>query len=195
MKNLLETDVPIEEMESNFTKHQDEITQLIADWGMRIKKRWADILREGREKDGLVADPPRLHLPSSEAGLDPFKNADVDASVLLRADSLFHFKKAHSPGLRSHGYLVMTLRQGRGSGSHDARNSGGPLDLTAYTWNSEASSVARTLMLTIDHPNASSVEFNASSGQWFVCGRCGGTPTSWFSLVNNPAYLLPFVAF
>ncbi|KAG9122199.1 hypothetical protein FRC07_001522, partial [Ceratobasidium sp. 392] len=88
MRNLVENDVPIEQMESQFEQHRDGIKQLITDWGKQVKREWAHILREGRRKDDLTVDPPRACLLVSKMEVDPFEDADSDTSLLFRADSI-----------------------------------------------------------------------------------------------------------
>jgi hypothetical protein len=177
MGDLLETDVPIEEMTSRFEEHREQITQLIVDWGKRVKKEWASTLREGRKKDGLVMDPPRPRLPSSEAGSDPFEYADADTSLLLRADSFFTCTDYESD-IRSYDVLIPSLHLGRSPKGHE-----GPFDLSTYIFHSQASAIARALLAALGRPDASGTEFNAGSSKWFRCGRCCEHRKAWSYMV------------
>ncbi|KAG8726513.1 hypothetical protein FRC12_023331 [Ceratobasidium sp. 428] len=58
VKSLVKKDAPISEMVCEFEIQKREITRLIIEWGERVKRELANMLREGREKEGLVADPP-----------------------------------------------------------------------------------------------------------------------------------------
>ncbi|KAG8746740.1 hypothetical protein FRC10_003723 [Ceratobasidium sp. 414] len=180
IQDLLDTDVSVEDMTIQFEERRGEITQLVIDWGTRIKQGWANILREGRKNDGLIPDPPRPHLPTSRASTDPFNDVDPDTSLLLRADNLFNFAGGSYSGVRSYDTLVMALRQG---GSRYEAIGYGKFDLTKYTWDSEASAIARKLLPVVGHQDASTVEFNADPAQPFACGRCNVSGRSWIALV------------
>ncbi|KAG8690885.1 hypothetical protein FRC08_010320 [Ceratobasidium sp. 394] len=176
VRDLLETDTSVEEMASRFDEHSEEIGQLIVDWGKRVKREWANILREGRKQEGLVADPPRARLPVNEAERDPFEEADADTSLLLRADSFFTFETTRE--IRSYDTLVEYTH-------NDYCISSGPLNSTSYTYNAEASAVARVLLSSLGCPDASSLEFNAGSSEWFRCGRCHTHKMAWHFIVMH----------
>ncbi|KAG8710285.1 hypothetical protein FRC08_017369 [Ceratobasidium sp. 394] len=176
IRNLLETDRTVEDMADCFEKRRHEIIQLIEDWGRRVKREWASILREGRKKDGLALDPPRPRLYESEADVDPFKNMGADTCLLLRADSIFDFNfkgRRSSAAPSAFTYDMLALHLSPGGRSSEGRNSG-TLDLTDYTWYSKASLFARTLLRAMGREDASIVEFHASNNpRYLTCGRCG----------------------
>ncbi|KAG9088403.1 hypothetical protein FS749_002185 [Ceratobasidium sp. UAMH 11750] len=176
IRHLLETDRTVEEMADCFEKRRHEIIQSIEDWGRKVKREWASILREGRKKDGLALDPPRPRLYESEADVDPFKNMGADTCLLLRADSIFDFNfkgRRHTAAPSALTYDMLALHLSPGGQSSDGRNSG-TLDLMDYTWHSKASLFARALLRAMGREDASIIEFHASKNpQYMTCGRCG----------------------
>ncbi|KAG8699869.1 hypothetical protein FRC08_005063 [Ceratobasidium sp. 394] len=155
IQGLLETEASAEETETRFHEHREEIRHLV---------------------EGLVADPPRARLPVNETETDPFEEADADTSLLLRADSFFTFEDAEE--ICSYDILVQHIHEGAGIGS-------GPLKLTSYTYNAEASAVARALLSSLGHPDASGPEFNTGSSEWFRCGRCQTHRMAWHFMVKH----------
>ncbi|KAG9100613.1 hypothetical protein FRC07_010396, partial [Ceratobasidium sp. 392] len=167
IRDLLKMDRPVEEMTARFEEQRHDIMKLIEDWERRVKREWADILREGRQEDGLVADPPRPHLYASEAEADPFEDMDGDTCLLLRADSIFEFKFRHqgpAPSIRTYHSLALSLIPG--SWPYAARNDS-VLDLADYSWYSGAASAARALLRAMGRPDASTVEFNAAIPEYY----------------------------
>ncbi|KAG8700175.1 hypothetical protein FRC09_006126 [Ceratobasidium sp. 395] len=53
IKSLIEEDVPMEQMISQFENHKGEITRLVTEWGERAKQELANVLKE-RSHDSLV---------------------------------------------------------------------------------------------------------------------------------------------
>ncbi|KAG8746761.1 hypothetical protein FRC10_003744 [Ceratobasidium sp. 414] len=174
VRDLLEAEAPVEETANRFDEHREEIKQLTVDWGKRVKREWANILREGRKREGLVADPPRARLPVNEMETDPFEEADADTSLLLRADSFFTFDEE----ICSYDVLVQHIHRGD-------HISSGSLDLTSYTYNPEASAVAQALLSSLGRPDASGPEFNTGTSEWFRCGRCYTHRMAWHFVVKH----------
>ncbi|KAG9088402.1 hypothetical protein FS749_002184, partial [Ceratobasidium sp. UAMH 11750] len=183
IQELLETDRPVAEMSNSFEERRHEIIQQVENWGKQVKRDWANILREGRKSDGLVADPPRPRPETDGTSADPFENFDADTCLLLRADSIFSFERRYDSTLiRTYDSMVMALSPG--GWSYDARNDG-KLDLTDYTWDSQGSSLARTFLQIMGKQDVSSVEFNAWPGRLFACGRCSTPVRSWLSIIDH----------
>ncbi|KAG9090758.1 hypothetical protein FS749_000310 [Ceratobasidium sp. UAMH 11750] len=183
IQNLVETDVPIEEMMSRFEEHRGEIMELIADWGKKVKRELVDMLKAGM-KEELTTNPPRPRLLASGSDANPFDSLDEDTCLLFRADTLFHYKREYYPDeFQSYDSLVGFSRPGKRLPTSQSKDD---QKLTAYTWSSEAMLTARALLLAMGHPeDAASVEFSASNDKWFACGRCSGPPKSWPSLVAH----------
>ncbi|KAG9095643.1 hypothetical protein FRC07_011065, partial [Ceratobasidium sp. 392] len=105
-QDLLKTDRSVEEITACFEEQRHEITQLVENWGRRVKRSW---------EDGLDADPPRPRLYASEAEVDPFEDLDADTCLLLWADSIFEFNFEHQharPSLRTYDMLALSLTPG-----------------------------------------------------------------------------------
>lgn len=177
MKGLLETDASAEDMSENFEKLRDEIKQHTFDWGMQLKNHCVKVAREGRQKDGLVTDPPRPQLPPSQPGNDPFPMIPSDDCLLFRADTVFKFGDVAC----TYDTLYMYMRNSWMA--RRVRDPTRPLDLEIYTWDSDISIVARALLASLGCPDASSAEFNAREGQLFSCGRCHVNPKTWNTMV------------
>ncbi|KAG8746762.1 hypothetical protein FRC10_003745 [Ceratobasidium sp. 414] len=150
IRNLVETDVAIEEMTNQFEERRGEIVGLIADWGKQAKQELANILRAGMKMGGLAADPPRPRLLTSGRDTNPFDNLDEDTCLLFRADTIFHYGCKYSEDkLQSYDSLVGFLRPGM---HLQTTKNKGKLDFTLYTWSSEATSTARALLSAMGHP-------------------------------------------
>ncbi|KAG8724925.1 hypothetical protein FRC09_011816 [Ceratobasidium sp. 395] len=179
IQTLLEADISVREAVDGFNKHREEITQMALDWGKRIKRGWADVLREGRKLEGLVVDPPRPRLSIDEAGADtdPFKGIDTDTSLLLRADSLF--QPQNRPELYSYEELARHMDSNFGRGRST-------LDRIKYlTFASTASKIAQALLMSLNHSDGSSVEFNSGPCRWFRCGRCHSSKMDWHEMIRH----------
>ncbi|KAG9092798.1 hypothetical protein FS749_015436 [Ceratobasidium sp. UAMH 11750] len=184
IRDLVEIDVAAEEVTGRFEKHRGEIVELIADWGKKVKRELANVLRAGMKEQGLAVDPLRPRLLASEADTNPFDHLDGDTCLLFRADTFFNYKRQYrKDSLQSYDSLVGSLRLGKRL--HEPQNKD-KFELTAYTWSSEARTTARVLLLAMGYPeDAASIEFSESNNKWFACGRCNDLPMSWSSLVAH----------
>ncbi|KAG9090886.1 hypothetical protein FRC07_011998, partial [Ceratobasidium sp. 392] len=170
IQGLIETDVPIDETASRFDEHLGEIKQLMKDWGKQVKRGWANAVREGRESEGLVADPPCQLEPTNEVELSGLlASVDLDTVLLLRADTFF------GTMWQFHTYdeLVRKILKGERLYQGD------------YKFHTRASAVARTLLASLRFHDASSLEFCRDSSQWFACGRCYSPKKTWISMVEH----------
>ncbi|KAG8703926.1 hypothetical protein FRC08_002555 [Ceratobasidium sp. 394] len=184
IRDLLETDVSEAHMVDRFKQHRDEIILLITNWGRQVKREWASILREGRRKDGLVPDAPRPRLPASGAGRNLLEDLDPDTCLLLRADSIFAHRDQSS--ILSYDILMRSIQHGFNRFTTPRITRRDLFDLTAYTFHSEASGIARALLASLGQQDASVPEFNVVFGRWFLCGRCGNRyRMSWMCMVKH----------
>ncbi|KAG8723692.1 hypothetical protein FRC09_002137 [Ceratobasidium sp. 395] len=179
MQDLLEMDVPVEEMTSQFDKRRDKFKQMMGNWGERVKQGWANALREGRKAEGLSMDPPRLRLTVGETEMDPFEGADADTNLLLRADSFFEHQDR---------FEICTYEE-LAQHFHDGScTSWATLDSTTthLTFSSTASAIAREFLALLKQPDASSPGLTRG---WFRCGRCHTPTMDWHMSVKHYIYM------
>ncbi|KAG8713957.1 hypothetical protein FRC09_018155 [Ceratobasidium sp. 395] len=179
IQTLVEADISMREAVDGFNKHREEINQMALDWGKRIKREWANVLREGRKLEGLVVDPPRPRLSMDEAGTetDPFEGTDTDTSLLLRADSLL--KPQNCSELYSYEGLALHM-------DWNFRHGRSTLDwIKCLTFASTASKIAHALLVSLSHPDGSNVEFNSGPHRWFRCGRCHSSKMDWHRMIQH----------
>ncbi|KAG8688461.1 hypothetical protein FRC09_012892, partial [Ceratobasidium sp. 395] len=154
----VDSEVSVEAITERFNTHREEITQLILDQGKRIIRELAAMIRKGREEHGLTVDQAQDSPPVTEGEGHTSGNVDADITLLLRADSFFAYKAYKDfSGVRTYSRIVQS------------RLMRDDLDPASFKFHSEASSIARALLVSLGRPNASSLEF---TDDCFTCGRC-----------------------
>ncbi|KAG8698382.1 hypothetical protein FRC09_007258, partial [Ceratobasidium sp. 395] len=151
----IDLEIPAEGITERFNTQQEEITGLVLNWGKRIKRELAVIIREGRQTHGLTSNQSQENLPTTGREKPVSGNMDEDTSLLLRADSFFEYQDDSS--IWSYAGIVLT------SCMRDN------LDPTSFAFHSEPSLIAQALLASLGCPNASGLEF---TNEYFRCGRC-----------------------
>ncbi|KAG8693327.1 hypothetical protein FRC08_009194 [Ceratobasidium sp. 394] len=189
MQSLLEEDLPVEDMCERVDMVLPEITGEANGWIDEVETHLADLLRDGREEDGLDSDVPDLTLPVvGDSTTDPLEDITVNQKLLLRADSLFVSNKStgrHVPvvydALVASGYSYTHAHDTL----HILRCSKAPLDLSKFKRHVGAQAAARKLLESVDKPDATFLEMR-SAGQNYMCGRCHDlTPHTWEEMVQH----------
>ncbi|KAG8722689.1 hypothetical protein FRC09_005868, partial [Ceratobasidium sp. 395] len=154
----VDSEISVEAIQERFNAHREEVTQSALDQGKRIIQGLAAIIREGREEHGLTVDHAQDSPPVTGGEGHIAGKVDADITLLLRADSFFAYKAYKDfSGVQTYSGIVQSrlLRD--------------DLDPASFKFHSEASSIARTLLMSLGRPNASSLEF---TDDCFTCGRC-----------------------
>lgn len=183
-KDLYEIDLPIADMLAHFEEHREEIYTLISEWKTRVEGRMAEVLRKGRESDGLPKEAPDPILPVEESDLNPFQDLSDDQKILYRADSFFESLKGKPQGAGSFFDTVVSSGYPVHFIGFSMRSVKDPLNLVALQRNADAQAAARVLLTALGKPNACFLEMKIA-GQMFACGRCHeGSPRTWEEMVR-----------
>lgn len=191
IKSLAETDVSASVMEIRFKGHHEDIEALILDWRIKTEGYMAELIRKGRESDGLKKIAAAPVLPVGEFEPNPFDGISDDLKLLFRADSLFESASPKIPvsydrRLESRDYWGLCEVQEEDSSSDEVR----PLDLSKFKRHAKAQEVARALLKAIGKPDACFLELQ-NVGPRFKCGRCRTNSTqSWVSMVRLSPHIL-----
>jgi hypothetical protein len=186
VKELYENDTDADQMEAQFEERRAEINILIGEWKLKVETHMADLLRQGRESDGIKGEVIKPTLIVAEKDTDPFADVSENVRLLLRADSFFHPTKATTTGPP----LVYDAAVAAGysynySTVHPMKPHKQALDLTRFHRYEEAQDAARILLETMDKPDACYLELR-SVGQRYICGRChDNSPKTWEEMVRS----------
>ncbi|KAF8600704.1 hypothetical protein BDV93DRAFT_510727 [Ceratobasidium sp. AG-I] len=180
MKSLDEADVSASEMEARFEEHREEINAHISEWRVQIEGHMAELLRKGRESDGLREAAPAPILPVVELEPNPFDKVSDDLKILLRADSLF--ESTSSPFMTPFNYSALTSVRGSSMYAHLREH---PLDLAGYRRDARAQGFAKALLAGMGKPDASFLELKSVEPR-LMCGRChNGVFYNWEEMVGH----------
>ncbi|KAG8754562.1 hypothetical protein FRC12_011158, partial [Ceratobasidium sp. 428] len=185
MKEFLENDTSVADMEEQVSKRLPEITRRADKWIDDTEGQLVEVLRKAHEADNLGRDIPDPSLFISGGSSSPLENATGNEKILLRADSLFELTGggARPPVIYDAavlgGYTSMTYLWSF-TYAYDR-----PLDVTKLKPHAEAQKAARKILAHIGKPDATVLEMRAA-GQTYRCGRCHDWDSfSWEEIVNH----------
>ncbi|KEP45345.1 hypothetical protein V565_285140 [Rhizoctonia solani 123E] len=182
LKNLLEIEATVEEMETRFEDNRTQIQDYIANWITSVQTQFADQLRQDPGLRGEILQPTAVITDNG----DPFSNLSDELKLLLRADSLFCLNSGSlydCPKTYS-SILINNGLTGPMSSLSCWEYLGSPPNLNKLVLYPEARAVARMLLLNMGRPNASYIEMNAVRSS-FGCGRCYEADMNWEKLVHH----------
>ncbi|KAG8693977.1 hypothetical protein FRC09_010143 [Ceratobasidium sp. 395] len=184
MKQFLEDDLSVPEMEERVNRSLPEITQRISEWTDGVEDHLVELLHKGREADNLGRDIPDavVSLPGTSNLLE---NATRSQKILLRADSLFESKHGGQRPPLVYDAAILNGYSLLPSFYSFTLDDDQPLDVTKFRRHAGAQMAARKILEHIGKLDATFLEMRAA-GQRYRCGRCHDRDVcTWEEIVNH----------
>ncbi|KAG8697172.1 hypothetical protein FRC08_006695, partial [Ceratobasidium sp. 394] len=173
-KQLLDTDIPMEEFEVALAGMRPTLDQLLAEWRANLEKALIERLPSTVAKDSLALAPntttlfdvtPELVI---EADAQPIKDLPLDMRRLLRADTVWTYTFSTAPYFYPDGFQSVF---------ND--------NASSLNYNTKASKIANVLLTVLGCPEAMYLQVKAA-GRAFTCGRCRNcTGVNWGNLLQH----------
>lgn len=188
VKQIVEPDVPLLEMEMNLVQRRAELDQEISNWGNSIKKSLADALRKELAECGYTLESPIVGTIASNLPANPFEDISPDTQLFIRADSISCSTDVHghqsSESILSYRTFIRSIRQHLGQdGSLGLKKR---LNTTHFKYHSTAPTIARALLKSLGRPENTSILELQALDERFICGKCqDNKPKTWFEMVGS----------
>lgn len=190
IKSLIETDIPILELDARFLQQRSEIDREASEWCTRIQTSLADVLGQNLMENECLTELPIVGTIAHDQHYDPFVNLSPELQLCIRADSLFFPDQSLGSGSRplaSYDDYIKAIRQSV-YGCHERRHErlSAPLDVARFQCHSKASTIVRALLKCLGRPANTSILELRLLDERFSCGRCDDVePKSWLQMVSN----------
>lgn len=195
IKNLLNTNRPVSEMEARFVRERPTIDREVSTWCARIKTNLADAVRESLTKHGCLTQPV-VGTIANDSLNDPLQHIPPEIQLLIRADTIFAPHQTDdyrdSPKLSICGYeaYVQSLRQWIGYTSDEHWR---PVSEARFKVHSTAPAIARALLGALGRPLYTTLLELEVQGEQFAFGKCNDDqPKSWLEMASSPKSLRTF---
>ncbi|CAE6451891.1 unnamed protein product [Rhizoctonia solani] len=170
IEELLNQDKPTGEFNSEFESKKEHIKEQFSGWRFDLEAALVKALPEAFKPVELQSSQFNLeaHAPT-EHPLQYEDRLSADLRTLLRADVIFEYD--YKPTYYPSSFTSWTI---------DARTP---------TYDTASSTVAKTILNALQHPDASYLEMQAL-GRSFLCARCTSNPhyLNWGGIVSHFAY-------
>lgn len=189
IKDLLNTDRSVSEMEGCFVQQRPAIDREVSAWCTRIKIALADLVRESLIEHKCTVDTPVTGTIAGDLSNSPLRYLSPEMQLLARADTIFmpyeprdHFHGVPSMRLCDYETYMHSLRRWIGYERDDKWK---PISDTRFRVHLTAPAMARTLLGVLGKPLHTTILEMEDLGECFVCGRCNDEePKSWLEIVS-----------
>jgi hypothetical protein len=146
MKQLLETELSIPELEVRFAQQRAEICEEAREWGVHSKTIMIDVVRTGFAKSRHAVGEPIVGTIALGSAQNPFKVLPPEMQMLLRADSVFSNSQSRF-GPYSYERYPKSLRHILGDYSEKKLRTA--LDTNRFKFHTLASRIKRVLLKSL----------------------------------------------
>ncbi|KAG9079905.1 hypothetical protein FS749_008193 [Ceratobasidium sp. UAMH 11750] len=177
-KQLLDTDIPMEEFEVSLVGMRPTLDRLLTEWRASLEKALIERLPSSGSpatEDSLALAPntttpfdmiPKLAI---EVNSRPIEDLPLDTQRLLRADTVWSYTYSATPFFYPDGFQSLF------NDNH----------LSSIIYNTNTSEIANVLLSALGCPGATYLQVKAA-GSAFICGRCRNCiGVNWDNLLQH----------